>query len=146
MWYKSTSTTYLTETKDGDERTLVVDTVRGVFGSHMDGENWSKATFSYVVAGSVTEARFAYTDPYGRCEPAEYPRLVSSHLDQLFHTLAEDLSLPMISSTSVLAWEPDHFAVQEEERAHLRREVEAAKAPYTNQRDSPFPPSICRYS
>ncbi|KAL8278611.1 hypothetical protein RQP46_008903 [Phenoliferia psychrophenolica] len=121
--YHATTITYLVTTKDGDSRTLVVDTVHGYFETHRENESWAYAKLEYS-CGSI-KASFSYNDKY--TPSGSYDSLSSSNLGQFFDTLAKDLQLPVKSTKALKAAEKAQAALQEEARARLRLDADAAK-------------------
>ncbi|KAL8278646.1 hypothetical protein RQP46_008938 [Phenoliferia psychrophenolica] len=118
--YTTVTTTYAVEIGQGVTKTLVVDTDHGRIETHSDGVIWYKAKLHYegVKAAFASTTSTRNSDSY----------LSTSNLKEFFSTLADDLKLPTTSSPTTEAREAEHAQAQDETRARLRREEQAAKA------------------
>ncbi|KAL8278683.1 hypothetical protein RQP46_008975 [Phenoliferia psychrophenolica] len=139
--HRSTSTTYHIKTMEGDWRTLVVDTVQGrISSSEFGGGCSSSANFKYTIAGpDPITAQFSHD--YSYSNQGTLFTLSSSNLSQLFHKVAEDLQLPVTSSSELVALEKSHAKLQE--KAHGVVDLLSAlplklRTPDTIQRDLTF--------
>ncbi|KAL8278613.1 hypothetical protein RQP46_008905 [Phenoliferia psychrophenolica] len=121
--YHATTTTYLITTKDGDSRTLVVETFHGYFATHHENESWAHAKLEY--SSGPGKASFAYDNKY--TPSGTDATLSSSNLDRFFDTLARDLQLPVKSTKALKAAEKALADTQEVTRARLGLDADAAK-------------------
>ncbi|KAL8278682.1 hypothetical protein RQP46_008974 [Phenoliferia psychrophenolica] len=137
--HRSTKTTYLITTKDGERRTLIVDTVQGRFHGASDSEMWSHLKFEYPAAAEPFTASFSFTQVDNAQDASDLvATLSSSNLQEFLSTLARDLQLPLASTPELEAQERSH--VEDQQQAHRREcdEAKAVKAAHPHQCRGPY--------